>query len=256
MSLSPAPDAALTSSIRALPLTAWAARLRGGRVVLQGRLADDLRLGDACVMAGPVVLSLTFTGGAKAAVGSVRVDGEVRAGGMSGSTLALDAQGGWLGPHRVEVGAPLPRALEAIVDAIHDVVVDAEASPISEVSLRFPAGVELVVPGDGPLVLSGAAEGPPEALVLAEPLVVAIGGSGLQVTHKQLRWLANAVALSVSRAVLQPDGRVELEGNAARGLGRIAQGGLDVAGDQLTELVWAAPQFERVRGFLRPLPES
>ncbi len=246
----------LTSSIRALPLTAWARHLKGGRIVLQGRIADVLALGDARVMPGPVVLSLTFTGGAVPAVHHTRVDGEIRAGENSGSTLALDAKGAWLGPHAVATDAPLGRLIERVVDAMADVVMDAEATATHELSMSFPVGIEVTVPGDEPIQVSGATSGPGGALVLAEPLVVQIGGTGLRIGHRQLRWLATAAAVSVSQARLHANGTVELEGGARSGLARIAQSGLDVVGEQLTELVWTAPHFERVRGFLRPLPES
>lgn len=246
----------LTSSIRSLPLAAWARHLKGGRIVLQGRLTDPLDLGDARVMPGPVVLSLTFTGGPKPAVGHTRVDGEIRAGGNSGSTLAIDAKGAWLGPHAVATSEPYPRLVERVVDAMADVVMDAEATALSELAMAFPVGIEVVVPGEEPILVSGATTGAPGALVLAEPLIVQIGGAGLRIGHRQLRWLANAAQVSVSQARLHANGTVELEGGARSGLGRIAQSGLDVVGEQLTELVWTAPQFERVRGFLRPLPES
>ncbi len=218
----------------------WASRFRSGRVILCGLLETGLELDGLAVAPGPIAVWLLFQGGERPHFEQVEIRGVLTVAGEVHQVLSFRAGG------TVRLG-PL---LDALVDRLSDVSVDAEAHPLIDVVLAFPAGIELSMPADHPIRVSGATEGPAEALSLCRPLEVEIGGTGLRVAHRQLRWLASQVPVSVSTARLHPDGTVELQGSSGR-LARIVQGGLDVASEQLSELVRISPAFERVRGFLR-----
>jgi hypothetical protein len=222
--------------------------------VLEGRLVEAVRLtGTALSVApGPARLRFSFFGGSKPAINRGDLDGDLRVGDRAGRRMVVATDGIWLDGTWIEP-APLPLVslFEALVDALADVRIQAEATPAAELSLRFPAGVEVLVPNDEPLVVTGATRGPASELVLCAPLELSIGGAGVRLSHRQLRWLASAVQVAVSSARLHPNGSVDLEGGTRGKLGRLVQGGLDVAGEQLSELVRTAPQFERVRSFLK-----
>jgi hypothetical protein len=188
--------------------------------------------------AGSIAVWLRFVGAERPRFEHVEIRGPVTRDGEASDRAVFDGDG------PVRVGA----ILDALIDRLGDVSVDLEAIPLTDVVLAFPAGIELVMPARAVLRINGATDGPAGALCLCRPLEVAIGAPGLQITHRQLRWLASPV--TVAHARLLPDGTVALEGANGR-LARIVQGGLDVASDQLTDLVRTAPAFERVRAFLR-----
>ena len=128
--------------------------------------------------------------------------------------------------------------------------IDALVVPDSDVWVRFGRGVEALVPAGTVLEVSCSAVGAPDDLKLAEPLVMSIGDAWLRLSNDRLRFLSSLAKVRVSKAILHPDGSVDLEGGARRGLDRAARGGLDQASKRLSKLVRSAPQFSKVRQFL------
>jgi hypothetical protein len=207
-------------------------------VIVCGLLEQPVVHDGLAIGPGAIAVWLTFVGGQQPAFTRVEIRGLV-----DGSRAVVTCEAG--GP----VG--LPGLLDGLIDALADVSVEAEATPLGDVFLSFASGLEIAIPASHPLRVSGATEGPADAPCLSRPLEVGIGGTGLRVSHRHLRWLASQVPVAIATARLHPDGRVELEGSGGR-LARLVQGGLGVASEQLSDLVRTAPAFERVRTFLRP----
>ena len=203
------------------------------------------------VQPGPATLRCAWVGGASPAVTRAELRAELVGPSGAAHQLILATDGAWLDGHRL-CDAPLPLAAPFApwLDALADAQLTASGHPVGELALRFPAGVQVLVPAEERVSVAAAAVGPASALALADALEVSFHGAGIRVSHRRLRWLADAVQVSVSSARLLPSGAVTLSGGARHGLGRLVQGGLDVAGEQLAELVRTAPQFARVRAFL------
>lgn len=233
-------------------MVGWASRFRRGDAVLVGRAAGRISLGSAVLgLSGPVRVRLSF--GAGPVLTEVVIDGHVALDERPVRELRLVP-----GTLRID-GAPEPcelrldRVLEAVVDELSDVEVEARAVPDGELVLTLVSGVEVTIPADHLLAVRGAAVGPAHALRLSAPLVVSVQGATIRLNHDQLRWLGVLARICVHRATLHPDGRVDLEGGGRSGLDRAVRGGLQHASARLSRLVRSSPRFERVRAFLAPV---
>ncbi|MEZ4239099.1 MAG: hypothetical protein R3F59_23690 [Myxococcota bacterium] len=223
----PAPSAArepaLSSPLRTLPLTRWATRFSTGSLAVRGRLDAPFHWPELTVPAGPVTLDVAFRGGAQPVLTSVRIQGAGEA--------TVDVSG---------VASP-GRAVEALLDALHDLEVIVEAQPGEDLWVRMMPGLSALIPGDAPVHAEAHSIGPPDRPRLSRPLVVSFGGAGLSVRLPGARWVKILAAVAIRRASLAPDGAVELDGSGF---------GLRRASHHLSDLVRRHPHFARVRSFL------
>ena len=144
-----------------------------------------------------------------------------------------------------------PQEVEDLLGNLWDLEFCAKGFASAEMDLRFGPGIRVHIPAHGLVRASGAAVGPPHALVLSGPLQLSAGEARLQFEGgRRLRWVSSLACVRLSRAVLHPDGRVALEGGARRGFELAVRGGLSHASTQLSLLVRHSPRFDRVRSFL------
>lgn len=250
----PAPPSALAT----LPLVKWATRLRRGTVEVWGRVVNDCTfpLGDRVLAlpAGPIRVHAAWVGGESPRIvrcevegDGLRLDGEVgRLVAGTDDTLTLDDR-----ELPVAERHRLARLMEAMMAAVGDVRVEARAEPDGELLLQVGLGVRVTIPPGVMLTVTGASVGPPDQLQLCEPLNVGFGGEGLRLTHDQFRWLARLAAIRLQRATLNPDGTIDLEGRAARGVDMAVRAPLQRVSAGLSHLVRHSPKFKRVRSFLK-----
>lgn len=143
-----------------------------------------------------------------------------------------------------------PREAEQIVGELSSPAIDALVVPDGDLWVRFGGGMELLVPSGSVLEVSSSAAGPPDDLKLTRPLVVSIGDAWLRLSHERLRFLSSLAKVRISGATLHPDGSVDLEGGARKGLDLAVRGGLSRASERLSKMVKSSPQFRMVREFL------
>lgn len=232
-------------------MVAWASRFRGGDATLVGTACGAVALASReLALSGPVRVSLTFRSGPEltelVVEGALTLDGAtIRQAKLAPGLLVVD---GTPSPAALR----LDRVLEAVVDLLSDVQVQARVIPDGELVVTFASGVDVSVPGNQLLTVQGAATGPASALRLSAPLVVSVHGATIRLNHNQLRWLGALARVTVHRATLHPDGRVDLEGGGRTGLDRAVRGGLQQASARLSRLVRSSPRFASVRAFLLP----
>jgi hypothetical protein len=144
-----------------------------------------------------------------------------------------------------------PGEAAALLGEIDSPSIDALAVPDGDLWMRFGRGIEVLIPAGSVLEFSCAAVGPPTDLTLAGPLViVSVGDAWVRLSNDKLRFLSSLARVRISRAILHPDGSVDLEGGARRGLDRAVRSGLNRASARFSKLVKHAPQFSIVRDFL------
>ncbi len=200
------------STLLHLPFISWSSRFRRGTVRVVG----------TCSSGGAVCLEVAFRGGSTPEITSATIN-------------------------RVTVS---PREAEELMRGLANPTVEALAVPDGDLWMRFGGGMEVLIPAGSVLEVTGAAVGPPDDLKLTEPLVVSIDDAWLRLSHNRLRFLSSLARVRISKAVLHPDGSVNLEGGARLGLNRAVRGGLVRASERLSTLVRSAPQFSMVRAFL------
>ena len=143
-----------------------------------------------------------------------------------------------------------PQSAERLVSSLSDPAVDVRAVSLDTVTLRL-GPIEVVVPCGSTIRLRAAASGPPSAPVLSGPLEVVTEQAWLVSSGpSRARWLSSLARVAVQRVVLQPDGRVTLEGRGRRGLDRLVRKALVHASDHLSEQVRFGARFQRLREFL------
>lgn len=242
------------NAVRSLPLVSWAARFRDGRVDFTGRLVEAIEVevdGVPVVLgAGPVCGRVDFEGNGAPALLAAALDARrVVVRGVEGRTLAaaadvVDLDGTPLDPLRMDL------LIEALLDHLHDLAVEIAAWPGQELLVKLAGGVEATVGATDVVTLKGATVGPPGQPLLDAPLVCTVGGAGLRVSHKKLRWLSTLAMVRIQEASLHPCGRVDLQADTPAGLHRLGRG-LDRVSARLSEVVRRSPRFARVRAFLR-----
>jgi len=207
-------------------LTRWSHRVRVDRLTVRGRLSVATRCAQRLLPAGPVRLD---------------VDG-------ASTTSPLG--------HRVEAGdgevrvLAGPGSVERLVSSLSDPSIDARAVSLETLTLRV-GPLEVVVPRGTTIRLRAAAAGPPSAPVLSGPLEVAIGQAWLAFSGaSRVRWLSSLARVAVQRVVLQPDGRIRVEGQGRRGMDRVVRRALAHASDHLSDQVRFGARFQRLRAFL------
>jgi len=250
-------DARSTAQFLAgLPFERWAVRLRTGEADIHGTLSNvDVTVGGHQVRlcAGPATLSLLFLGGRSPVLAAVDLTGTVTHDGGTGGRLRL-VGGRVLVDGEVLPERPAPVASAGLVHAVlahlSDIHVNAHARPDGDSVVRLPEGIEVRLTHDDEIAVHARASGPPSALVLAAPLKLRFGAQGIQLDHESARWLARLAGVRIRSAALHPDGRVELNGSATKGLNHVLRGGLRSASSHLSGLVRRSPRFHRVRAFL------
>jgi hypothetical protein len=242
------------SALGTLPFTRWVRRLRHGHARVRGRCLGEVAIptGDAAltVRPGPVELALTFEGGEHPVIGRVEVHGALAIGAATGRSLVLTE--GELVLDGVSVGRAAPGpVVQALIEHVADVALDARAEPDGDLVLDLGHGVQVQIPGGVLLTVAGATVGLPADLRLCEPLVVGFGGEGLRLNHDTFRLLSRLANIRLAGATLHPDGSVALEGRAARGVDLALRGGLQKASVRLSDMVRGSPKFGKVRAFLK-----
>lgn len=228
----------------------WATRFRGGAVRIAGRteggpLGDDLWLEP-----GEVELALNFVGGARPEIVELALIGGIRVGERIGSALDLDATQRLLDGDPVDLSTPADRIAEQLVATLHDVSARVDLLPDGDLLVKFQHGVQAMLSAKAVVSVEGTANGPPSALRLSRPLVMAVDGDGMRISHERFHRLASLASVRIEGASLHPDGEVRLRGVAHAVLDRVVQGGLDRASQRLSDLVRRSPRFARVRSFL------
>jgi hypothetical protein len=198
-----------------LPLLSWSSRFRRGTVRISGTKKSG---------AG-VCMELHFVGGAEPRIVRAAV-GETR-----------------LTPHEAK----------CLVAELNSPSIEARAVPDGDLWVAFGGGVEVRIPAGSMLEVSGSAVGDPDNLTLGSPLVVSIGDAWLRLSKRHFGYLSRLAKVRITRATLHPDGSVDIEGGARRGLDRAVRGGLERASARVSTLVRSAPQFSLVRAFLTPV---
>lgn len=228
----------MRSAVTALPVLSWASRFRSGDVLLEGiargalQLPDGRRLG----LEGPLRVDFSFVaGGQPPSLRGLVLSGAMCLDGEPVTELFLEGE------------ARPDRVLEAVVALLADLRAEACAWPDGELVVAFGSGLEVTIPADQPLTVTGATRGSPQALRLIAPLTVAVPGASLRLRQERLRWLTALAGITVTRATLHPDGRVDLEGGGRNGLVRT---GLVHTSTVLSGLVRHSPRFARLRSFL------
>lgn len=249
-------DALRTGALMGLPLSEWAARLRWARVTLSGRVADlTLTLGGQPIVveAGPIGIDAAFTGGHAPCLRRAEVRGAIALGGRSGGVLVLEGGGIVLDGDTLPLAAErvgAGRMLASLVRCVADARVQAEADPDGDVVVQLGGGIEVALAEGVGLTLRAATLGPPDALQLCAPVELGFGGDGMRLSHDGLRFLSRLASVKIERAMLHPDGSVDLQGSGRPGLDRAVRGGLHTASASLSTLVRRSPRFRRVRDLL------
>lgn len=244
----------MSNVLRDLPLVRWASRFQRGTVeftgVLQLPFDEDIAGRRVRIGCGPVAGRLEFIGGPRPAVLAAAVDGpDLHLDAVAGHTLAAGPEHATVDDHAI----PLPRMdllLDALLDHLHDLAVEAEAHTDRDLIVKLSHGVEATLPADEVVSVRGSTFGPPAQPLLDAPLVVTVGGTGVRVSHRRMQWLSSLARLSLQEATLHPDGKVALQAQGRGGLQRVG-GGLQRVSDRLSEVVRRSPRFARVRAFLR-----
>lgn len=193
--------------VRNLPLTNWATRFADGRITLHGTTAG-----------AATRLELTFTGGDEPAWEALRRDDE-----------DIDAN-----------------AVAALVDTLHDLHVEVEATAAREVRIRGHALADVLIPRGATVQLDARSYGPATAPRLLDALRLRC--DDCRITLNGSRWISDTAQIRLTQATLQPDGRVDIEGTARGLLEGALRAALGRVSDELTALVRADPRWRR---FLR-----
>ena len=215
-------------------------------MTLLARLSEDVPLSGELLQAGPVRVTLQFSGGDVPRVSQVSIVGRWQ----GGRTLEV-------GPEHTSLDGVsqnksiCPEALSlALIDHLWDLEFDLVAHADQQLVVRFGPGVEVAIQRGTTVTVCGRAVGPPHAMVLSGPLELDAGDAWICLSQRKLRWLSSLARVRVARAVLHPNGQVRLHGGARPGLDRAVRGGLAQASSRLSELVQFSPRFSRIRGFL------
>lgn len=215
-------------------------------MTLLARLSEDVPLYGELLQAGPVRITLQFTGGKVPRVSQVSIVGQWRGGrclDVGSDRATLDGA--------LRMDSICPEALSlALIDHLWDIEFDLVAHADQQLLVRFGPGVEVAIRRGTTVSVCGLAAGPPHAMVLSGPLELDAGDAWICLSRDKLRWLSSLARVRVARAVLHPDGQVRLHGGARPGLNRAVRGGLAQASTRLSELVRFSPRFSRIRGFL------
>ena len=215
---------------------------------VSARLVGAVAFGPVELQPGNLHIRFRFRGGREPAIEEATVMAVVH-----GESCTLEASGdGVRLDGRLLSAEPmaLAAAIESLAAVAHDPDVRARAMPRGEVVVRFVHGVSFTIPERHTITVHGAAEGPPDQLKLARSLVFSVEGAGIRLEHRQMRWLASLAGIRVTRAMLHPDGSIDLHGGARPGLERAVRGGLLQASAGLSRLVRNSPDYHRVRAFL------
>ncbi len=244
----------MSSLVRKLPLVRWASRFRHGTVRLTGRVSQAVTLPsdpELAIGPGPVSVSLRFEGGGPPRIVSGALRGVVSIAGVAGRRLEWTGVAVELDGRSISISG-VPRALDTLLDHLHDLGLDVEAQPAGELLVKVGHGVRATVPPCGVVTLRGTSVGPPGSLRLAGPVSARVGGEGVAIGHDRLPWLLALAKVRIGAATLQPDGEVALTGRGRRALRPIVGKGLRSVSGRISVVVRHSPRFERVRTFLRP----
>ncbi len=186
---------------------------------------------------------------------AVVMAGRLCVGAVRGATLELEEHVARLDGADIPLCCRLDRLVEEVVERLWDVDASVELEPNGELLVKFPHGVQAALNARAVITLAGAAEGPPHALQLRRPVVMAVDGEGFRLSHERFRRLSSLACLRLEGASLHPDGKVQLRGGARRGLDGVVRGGLERASARLSEIVRRSPRFARLRTFLKTGPQ-
>jgi hypothetical protein len=243
--------------VAGLPFEQWAVRLSTGNADLRGSLEQVIVVTGGHTLTlgpGPAHVELMFLGGLRPRLVAVAVTTPLTVGTQPATSLRLvDGEVLIDDVALARLDAPLASSdlVTALLDNLSDVELIARGRPVRDARVRLPEGIEVRLSDRDEVTVQARTHGPPDDLVLSEPLRLQFGEYGVRVDHRSARWLAAIARVRINGAHLHPDGRVVLEGSAHRGLNHVVRAGLRSASTHLSGLVQKSPRFKRVRDFLR-----